>query len=73
MNLIHSDFFDAERIYDDSDDELDLIAPKTQRAQWRHRRVGPPYLKFGRRVKYAGSDLNRWIEFNRVQTEQAGS
>lgn len=36
MNLIHSDFFDAERIYDDSDDELDLIAPKTQRAQWRH-------------------------------------
>jgi len=58
--------FDNKRVYDDSDEELDLIAPKAKRAQWRHRRVGPPFLKFGRRVKYLGSDLNAYVEDNRV-------
>ncbi|MBU1830178.1 MAG: MerR family transcriptional regulator [Alphaproteobacteria bacterium] len=60
--------FERDRLYDDADDELDLIAPKTKRAQWRHRRVGPPFLKFGRRVKYHGADLNSWINGNRVAT-----
>ena len=60
--------FEPDRIYDDSDDELDLIAPRDKRAQWRHRRVGPAFLKFGRRVKYHGSDLNKWVMENRVET-----
>ncbi|KAA0914867.1 MerR family transcriptional regulator [Phaeobacter sp. HS012] len=58
--------FDNKRVYDDSDEELDLIAPKAKRAQWRHRRVGPAWIKFGRRVKYLGSDLNAYVEDNRV-------
>ncbi|MCZ4266973.1 MerR family transcriptional regulator [Rhodobacteraceae bacterium G21628-S1] len=58
--------FEADRLYDDADDELDLIAPRSKRAQWRHRRVGPPFLKFGRRVKYHGADLNAYVEENRV-------
>jgi hypothetical protein len=60
--------FDPSRLYDDGDPELDLIASKDKRAQWRHRRVGPTFMKFGRRVKYAGEDLNAWIETNRVMT-----
>ncbi|MFD3190107.1 MerR family transcriptional regulator [Sedimentitalea sp. HM32M-2] len=60
--------FESERLYDDADTELDLIAPKAQRAQWRHRRVGPSFLKFGRRVKYHGADLNEWINRNRIAT-----
>lgn len=60
--------FEADRLYDDVDNELDIIAPKAKRAQWRHRRVGPPFLKFGRRVKYLGDDLNDWISANRVET-----
>ncbi|UWQ32081.1 MerR family transcriptional regulator [Leisingera sp. M527] len=60
--------FEADRLYDDADDELNLIAPKAKRAQWRHRRVGPPFLKFGRRVKYHGADLNSWINGNRIAT-----
>ncbi len=58
--------FEPDRIYGDSDRELDLIATKTLRAQWRHRRVGPAWIKFGRRVKYRGSDLNDYVEENRV-------
>lgn len=65
--------FEAERIYDDSDDELDLIAPRSKRAQWRHRRFGPSYLKMGRRVKYHGADLNAWIEADRVMTQTASA
>lgn len=47
--------FENKRVYDDSDEELDLIAPKAKRAQWRHRRVGPPFLKFGRRESVRSS------------------
>lgn len=61
--------FDPGRVYDDEDAALDLIANKSKRAQWRHRRVGPCYLKFGRRVKYKGSDLNSWAESNRIETD----
>lgn len=60
--------FENDRIYDDTDEELDLIAPRGKRAQWRHRRVGPNFLKMGRRVKYHGADLNAWIAANRVET-----
>ncbi|MFT4013436.1 MAG: MerR family transcriptional regulator [Paracoccus sp. (in: a-proteobacteria)] len=68
-----AEVFESERIYDDADTELDLIAPRGKRAQWRHRRVGPNYLKMGRRVKYHGADLNAWIEANRVVTYPANA
>lgn len=61
------DIFETDRIYDDYDQELDLIADRARRAQWRHRNVGPTYLKMGRRVKYFGADLNAWINANRVE------
>ncbi|MVO18594.1 MerR family transcriptional regulator [Parasedimentitalea huanghaiensis] len=54
--------FENDRVYDDSDIELDVIAPRTKRAQWRHRRVGPNFLRFGRRIKYHGADLNVWVD-----------
>lgn len=65
------DVFETEKIYDDSDCELDLIAPKTLRAKWRHQRVGPAWIKFGRKVKYLGHDLNAYIEQNRVSPSDA--
>lgn len=63
--------FEPDRIYDDTDEELNLIAPRGKRAQWRHRRVGPAFLKMGRRVKYSGDDLNAWIADNRIATQQS--
>ncbi|MEP2784649.1 MAG: MerR family transcriptional regulator [Pseudoruegeria sp.] len=62
------EIFDSERIYDDLDEELNLIAARDKRAQWRHRLVGPPFMKFGRRVKYHGADLNKWAMESRVET-----
>ena len=63
--------FEPQRIYDDSDPELNIIAGRSKRAQWRHRRVGPAFIKCGRRVKYAGSDLNKWIDQNRIVTAES--
>lgn len=66
-----AEIFEAERVYDDSDAELDIIANRHTRVQWRYRRTGPSYIKFGRRVKYLGADLNKWAEGSRVTTNMA--
>lgn len=63
--------FEDERVYDDDDKELDLIASRPKRAQWRHRKVGPAWIKFGRRVKYLGQDLNAYVAENRVSPSDA--
>jgi hypothetical protein len=62
-----TNFFDPDTVYVDSDKELDLIANKHKRAQWRHRRVGPSFIKMGRKIGYLGEDLNAWMNANRVE------
>lgn len=62
--------FDPERFYDDADVELDIITSRAMRAQWRYQLVGPKFVKFGRRVKYRGADLNSWIRKRTVQTNE---
>lgn len=66
-----AEFFDPTTLYDDRDAELEVIATKEKRAQWRHRRFGPPYIKAGRRVLYSGAALNEWLTENTVQTNSA--
>jgi hypothetical protein len=31
--------------------------------------VGPSFLRFGRRIKYHGADLNAWVQQARVVNE----
>ncbi len=33
---------------------------------WRVRRKGPPYQKFGGKVLYDATDLNRWVKANTI-------
>lgn len=68
-----TDFFDPNTVYADSDKELDLIANKQKRAQWRHRRVGPSFIKMGRKIGYLGEDLNAWMNANRVEIPLSAS
>jgi predicted DNA-binding transcriptional regulator AlpA len=35
---------------------------------WRFRKTGPRFIKFGRAVRYLRSDINAFIEQNRVET-----
>ena len=64
--------FDPDRFYTTDAPELEQIAPKTTLQYWRHKRIGPRFARFGRRVIYRGADLNEWIESQIVNTSQNG-
>jgi hypothetical protein len=44
------------------------IAETTMR-QWRYRGYGPPYSHVGKFVVYRRSDLDAWLEANRIDPE----
>lgn len=59
--------FESERLYRPRDGEMRQLASVGQLAQWRFHGRGPAYMKIGPRVVYAGTDVIRWLEENRVE------
>jgi hypothetical protein len=43
-----------------------LKTPPTTLAQWAYRGIGPEFFKVGRRVLYRKSELDRWLDSQRV-------
>jgi len=41
-----------------------FLIPTATLATWRHRGLGPPYLKAGRRVLYLESAVRAWLDSN---------
>jgi hypothetical protein len=62
--------FEDNRTYDSDDPELDIFGSKQKRAKWRHHKFGPAWIKIGRKVLYAGSDLNSWLASRRIDPNQ---
>ena len=60
--------FEPDRYYRTDDPELKLLGTRGTLAQWRHRGVGPEYVRFGHRVLYQGSALNLWLDAQVVRT-----
>ncbi|MBL4749762.1 MAG: MerR family transcriptional regulator [Amylibacter sp.] len=58
--------FKPEQAYVLGDPELDVIGSREKLAQWRFRKVGPAWVKIGRKVTYLGVDLNTYISANRT-------
>ena len=56
--------FARERFF--KPEELGDIATVGTLTVWRSQNTGPPYHKVGKRILYKGSDLNDWLEANRV-------
>jgi len=48
-------------------ERLGLAVKTLQNMRWR--RVGPPYLKVGKRVLYLPSDLEKYLESCRINPE----
>jgi len=46
------------------------VSPLTLQ-DWRHKRIGPPYFKVGKRVVYQRSDLDAFMQSTKVQTKVA--
>jgi hypothetical protein len=44
-----------------------LRIPVGTLAQWRYRRIGPPYLKIGHHVPYKAEALDAWINDQAAQ------
>ena len=65
-----ANIFDDDRTYVLGDPELEVLGSREKLAQWRHRMVGPPWVKIGRKVVYIGSDLNTWLSARRVNPSQ---
>ena len=54
-------------LYLTSDPELLAIATPRTMAKWRRMGVGPPFMKFSRRILYLGRDINEWLDRLRVE------
>ena len=63
--------FDETRLYPASDPALKAIAPYSTMAHWRCEGRGPAYIKVGPCVMHSGTDLNRWLEKQRVEPRAA--
>lgn len=49
------------------DPDLNIIGDREKLAQWRHKGVDPAFYKLGRKIIYAGKDLNDWANAQRVE------
>ncbi|WP_305972079.1 MULTISPECIES: helix-turn-helix domain-containing protein [unclassified Mameliella] len=57
---------DDDRVFFPEDPEMRLFGSVEKLAQWRHRNRGPAFIRIGRRIAYHGSDLNAYLEAQRV-------
>ena len=57
---------EPDRFYRPSDPSLRKIATVGTLAHWRHRGLGPPYVRYGNRVLYRGRDVLAWLEGHTV-------
>ena len=59
--------FDPDTLYTPDDLVARKVATYSTLSTWRHERKGPAFIRAGKRVLYAGKDLNYWISEQRVE------
>ena len=67
-----AELFENQQKYVLGDVELELLGDREKLAQWRHKSFGPSFYKLGRKIVYHGTDLNEWVEANKVQLQSHG-
>ena len=48
-----------------------LRRPISSLSQWRHRKVGPAYVRVGRRILYRRTEVDRWLRQQEQITERS--
>lgn len=61
-----ADIYDNDRIIFPEESELRVLGSIEKLAQWRHRNTGPAFIRIGRRIGYHGTDLNAYLNAQRV-------
>ena len=59
--------FDNEKFYTVRDPEIRVIGAPDTLNRWRCIGTGPKFHRFGRRVLYAGADLNAFVAQNVIE------
>lgn len=44
-----------------------LKVPERTLNDWRYRKIGPPFLRVGRHVRYRRSDVDEWLNTNQAK------
>ena len=63
--------FDDDQYFTPRDPLMRIFGSPGSLAVQRHKGIGPPYFKIGRRVLYRGSDLNAALDAARVEPAAA--
>jgi predicted DNA-binding transcriptional regulator AlpA len=58
----------AERLLSPAEVEEMYNIPTTTLEKWRSLKMGPPYHKLGKHIRYKPKDVEQWIESKRVLT-----
>jgi hypothetical protein len=54
---------------DDTSSTADYLSvPVRTLEDWRYRRIGPPFVRAGRAIRYRKVDVDRWLEQQTVAT-----
>lgn len=56
LDRILADYITPEQLAAELDKSLITLA------RWRHKKVGPPFIKAGKDVLYARASVRRWLE-----------
>ena len=59
--------FQNDKLYLTGDPALKALGPYSTLAHWRSEGRGPAFIKLGSKVAYRGSDLNEWLNRQRVE------
>ena len=51
----------SESLLDDRELSRRLNIARQTIQGWRHRKVGPPFVRVGRRIRYRLDDVNNWL------------
>lgn len=52
-------------------EKLDVTVQRL--AEWRHKGVGPSYVKAGRLIRYRSEDIEAWISANTITTSESAA
>ena len=58
--------FADNKMYSPEHPDLRIFGSKDKLAQWRHFGRGPAFYKIEKRIRYRGSDLNAYLNAQRV-------
>ena len=69
LNQTTTKMSDVNRVVNEQEAAETLGLSVATLRSWRHRKTGPPFVRFGRAVRYIRSDLDSFVNASRIDTQ----